>query len=127
MQVSLLNRFLTRARGCGVSMGVSNVHEPKFPEPGFSSCTPGTWDRGKLTLTPTLLWVQNVGILHFNAGKPRRRNHTMTSTSSLPPSHSNPFPLPQNPTPYQIFHFPSTATASDIKARCKAVFLDSCT
>ena len=54
----------------------------------------------------------------------RRQNHTMSSTSSSPPSHPNPFPFPlhRNPTPYQIFHLPSTATASDIKDRCKLVF-----
>ena len=55
----------------------------------------------------------------------RRWNHTMTSTSSLPPSHPNPFPFPlhRNPTPYQIFRLPFTATASDIKAWCKLSFL----
>jgi len=49
----------------------------------------------------------------------RRRNHTMASTSSLPPSRPNPFPFPlhRNPTPYQIFHLPSSATANDIKDR----------
>ncbi|KAF8813939.1 DnaJ-domain-containing protein [Phlegmacium glaucopus] len=44
----------------------------------------------------------------------------MTSASSSSSSiQPNPFPYPlhRNPTPYQIFHLPSTATESDIKAR----------
>jgi len=49
------------------------------------------------------------------------QNHIMTSASESSPSssHPNPFPFPRhrNPTPYQIFHLPSNATASDIKAR----------
>jgi len=49
----------------------------------------------------------------------RRWNHTMTTDSSSSSSHPNPFPFPlhRNPTPYQIFHLPSNATESDIKAR----------